>query len=61
MAYEDEYKKFMYNKENRFKCSKCPVNRHFDDWQDRYPCGQWNCWVDIHCRRAAKLSNKEES
>lgn len=45
-----EYVDFMYNKDNIRNCECCPENRNFDDWQDRYPCGQWRCWVYIHCR-----------
>jgi hypothetical protein len=46
----EEYKKFMFNPENSCNCSQCPENQGYDDWQDRHPCGQWNCWVDAHCR-----------
>ena len=44
-----EYIKFMCNSENSHNCTECPENRNMDDWQDRLPCGQWNCWVDCHC------------
>lgn len=45
-----EYRDWMYNPKNSHKCDECPENRGFDSWQDRLPCGQWNCWVDCHCR-----------
>lgn len=43
------YREFMSNPENERNCSVCPENRGMSDWQDRLPCGQWNCWVRIHC------------
>lgn len=55
---DSNYISFMYNEDNEFNCHECPENRGFDDWQDRYPCGQWNCWVTCHCKR--KLENEEE-
>lgn len=50
--YVSEYVKWMYNKNNRLKCSECPRNDDLDrNRADRvYPCGQQNCWVDCHCR-----------
>lgn len=47
----EEYKKFMYNPDDEFKCEECPENQGMDNWQDRHPCGQWNCWVTCHCNR----------
>lgn len=44
------YLEFMTNPDNKRNCSKCPANEGFSDWQDRYPCGQWSCWVTLHCR-----------
>lgn len=44
------YCNFMYNPDNSCNCSECPENKGFDSWQNRYPCGQQNCWVDIHCK-----------
>lgn len=43
----EEYKQFMYNKDNAFNCSECPENRGFDNCSN--PCGQQNCWVHCHC------------
>lgn len=43
------YREFMSNPENERNCSVCPENMGMSDWQDRLPCGQWNCWVRIHC------------
>lgn len=48
-----EYINFMFNKENSKNCSECPENREMNsnDGELRYPCGQYNCWVDVHCRQ----------
>ena len=50
----DEYVKgytdFMYDPDNIRKCDNCPENNGFDDWQDRLPCGQYHCWVSVHCK-----------
>ena len=43
------YREFMYNKNNIHRCDECPANREFDDHNDRKPCGQYNCWVSVHC------------
>ena len=42
-----EYEAFMSEPGNRLNCERCPKN---DDMDGRLPCGQQNCWVDIHCR-----------
>lgn len=45
------YAEFMYNPENSGNCSKCPANQDFSEWPGyRKPCGQFSCWVDVHCR-----------
>ena len=49
-----DYKNFMFNSDNIRNCENCPENRDFDDWQDRLPCGQWHCWVAIHCEDVDK-------
>lgn len=46
---KEEYVKFMTSRENVMNCEKCPMNEGFDSWQDRKPCGQFRCWVKIHC------------
>ena len=25
---------------------------------NRYPCGQWNCWVTVNCDRAERLDDE---
>lgn len=40
-----EYIRFMSNKDNEFKCAKCPANEGLGDdvFNICYPCGQQNC------------------
>lgn len=45
--YRGAYSRFMHNPENRCKCDECPENKRFGGSN---PCGQQNCWVDIHCQ-----------
>ena len=48
--YNDEYIRFMNNANNSHNCTKCPENAGFDPWPgNRLPCGQFHCWVDLHC------------
>lgn len=52
IEYPDEVQKirdFDFNPDNAYKCDGCPHNRNYDNWQGRYPCGQWNCWVVCSC------------
>jgi len=45
---------FLGNKENELNCNSCPYNTNQDDWPGgRLPCGQFQCWVDIHCAENA--------
>lgn len=48
----NNYKAFMYDKNNIHKCSGCPENKEMsnDASGNRLPCGQYNCWVAIHCK-----------
>lgn len=48
----DEYRQFMFNKDNEYNCDVCPENRGFEEGASRIagPCGQQNCWVTCHCR-----------
>ena len=43
---KEEYTEFMYNKKNIHNCERCPENNKD---KDKLPCGQYNCWVSIHC------------
>lgn len=47
-AMNDEYINFMWNPENEYNCKKCPENKK--DTNNRYPCGQQNCWVVCHTK-----------
>ena len=47
----EEYKNFMYNKNNIKNCSCCPDNSGFDKgYDDKLPCGQYTCCVYQHCK-----------
>lgn len=43
------YIEFMYNPSNSHNCSECPENKGASSWGGNKPCGQQNCWVDVHC------------
>lgn len=45
-----DYLGFMYNENNIRNCSQCPENRDWDSG-NALPCGEYNCWVRLHCRR----------
>jgi len=47
-----QYLEYMTCKDNAYQCDKCIENRNFDDGasHNRYPCGQYNCWVVLHCK-----------
>ena len=47
------------DRNNEFNCEHCYLNRDYDDFQHRLPCGQWNCWVTIYCDRAEALDDEE--
>lgn len=44
------YREFMYAANNSHHCEGCPENREMEDC-GRLPCGQFNCWVNIHNSR----------
>lgn len=44
------YREFMYTEDNSHRCENCPENREMDDNWNKCPCGQYHCWVDIHCQ-----------
>ena len=50
----------MLNRANEFNCSECCYNIGCNDFQNRYPCGQWNCWVTVNCDRAEGLDDDDE-
>ena len=46
-----DYVSFMNNPANSSNCSECPANEDFSEWPGyRKPCGQFHCWVDLHCQ-----------
>lgn len=51
VAKNEAIKDFDCNPENSHCCADCPHDRNFSDWQDRLPCGQYHCWVDVTCRK----------
>lgn len=47
---------FLYNPENIEQCDGCPMNQNTGEWPfNRLPCGQFRCWVDLHCARCEDL------
>lgn len=44
-----EIKTFLADSANVDNCTACPFNDGFGDFQRRKPCGQYNCWVEVHC------------
>ena len=44
-----EYRRFMADSNNSHKCAGCPANQDMESGIDnRFPCGQFHCWVDLH-------------
>ena len=56
----NEEKAFLYNEGNAYKCSFCPRNEGFNDWQGRYPCGQWHCWVSLYCEEEEEVYDEPQ-
>jgi hypothetical protein len=46
---EKDYIDFMYNRDNVHNCKNCPENKGFGkrDYDDRWPCLQYHCWVAL--------------
>lgn len=43
------YVEFLSNKDNSHNCDYCPYNIEMSSWPgNSLPCGQFNCWVDLH-------------
>ena len=49
----------LLERSNEYNCKECCYNIGCDSFQNRYPCGQWNCWVTVHCDRAEELEDEE--
>lgn len=54
---KENYSKFMSNKENIYNCENCPMNEGFENV---LPCGQYNCWVEIHCNDSDEYEDEED-
>ena len=52
----EEYVKFMYNPDNYYNCKQCPENRNAPAGCNFniLPCGQYHCWVGLHCAEKEK-------
>ena len=50
---KQEYINFMCNPDNIMNCENCPENEGYDSggFGNIHPCGQFNCWVVMHCCR----------
>ena len=47
----NEYVRWVYNPDNLYNCEDCLENHGFSRWPEtRKPCGQFHCWVAIHCK-----------
>lgn len=44
----DAYICFMCNPDNSYNCNECSERESGNG--EGLPCGQQNCWVDVHCR-----------
>ncbi len=56
----DDYRKFMNNPENSHNCANCPENYNASAWPGhRLPCGQFHCWVDLHCEDCEDKENAQ--
>lgn len=45
-----DYIKFLHDAGNSHACGSCPANQDMTSplYEDRLPCGQYHCWVDMH-------------
>ena len=43
-AWLKAYRDYMPDEAGAYDHEHCPCNEGFDDFQGRYPCGQWRCW-----------------
>ena len=48
----EQYMAFMCNPDNIRKCADCPANEEKSSPANelRLPCGQYHCWVALHCK-----------
>ena len=57
--YADAYREFMYDPDNHYNCKKCPENRNAPVGFNFniLPCGQYHCWVDLHCKEKERYDD----
>ena len=60
MKGDQKMKMNMLDRNNEFNCENCDYNIGCDSFQNRYPCGQWNCWVTVNCDRAEGLDDDDD-
>lgn len=65
---KEEIIKWTCTSTNSGNCAECPYNEGFSEWPgNRLPCGQFHCWVDLHCEecdtmeQGDALEEKEEN
>jgi len=44
---KEAYICFMCDPDNSYNCNECPERESGNG--EGLPCGQQNCWVDVHC------------
>lgn len=49
--YRKRYLDFMYDINNIGRCQNCPENIGYQPI-GKLPCGQYHCWVRLHCEGA---------
>ena len=47
---------YLYNPENIKRCVGCPENIGCTGI-NQLPCGQYHCWVALHCKNKKKTTN----
>lgn len=47
-AYAEKYREFMSDSRNLDDCENCPENSGCSLHECHGPCGQQNCWVEVH-------------
>ena len=53
---------FLYDEKNIQECENCPYNDGFDSSAsgNRFPCGQYRCWVEIHSAKKSPENYDED-
>lgn len=45
---------FLYNSDNIENCDTCPYDMNCKG-VNQLPCGQYHCWVALHCKQAEEV------